>query len=283
MGTRAREIRTGDNETVGGPALVGREQELRRLSRVLDEAFTGIGRLVLISGEPGVGKTRLAVEVLERARRRGGRSVVGTCWDGAGAPGLWPWVQVLRALHADVGDDRWNGASTVGREALARLLESDGGDGRDAPAEFHLFEATLQLFARLCEDRPLVVLLDDMQWADSASLSLVGFLHRHAVHLPLLVLGTYRADEITHPDHPHRLRLADLAEKAVTIPLTGLDNDGICRLRDDLGVATSTAEAEHLRRLTGGNPFFVIESVAFREPAESLGVRRAVERRVDAR
>ena len=64
--------------------------------------------------------------------------------------------------------------------------------------------------------------------------------------------------------------------------LAGLDNDGIRQLRDQLGAPTTIAEAEHLRRLTGGNPFFVIESVAFPDPIESLGVRRAIDRRVDA-
>ena len=127
-----------------------------------------------------------------------------------------------------------------------------------------------------------MVLIDDLQWADAASLSLLEFLHRHAVHLPLLVVGTYRSDEVARPDHPQRQAIADLAQKALTIPLRGLDNDGIRQLRDDLGAPTSTAEAEHLRRLTGGNPFFVIESVAFRDPTESLGVRSAIDRRIDA-
>ena len=261
------------------PALVGREDQLRRLSRVIDETFAGLGRLVLISGEPGVGKTRLGVEVVDQAGRRGAWSAVGACWDGAGAPGLWPWVQVLGRLRGLLGDETSAIDGTTGQDALARLLE---GTEREAPAEFHLFEATLQLLTRVCEERTLVVLLDDLQWADPASLSLLDFLHRHAVHLPLLVVGTYRSDELARPDHPQHEAIADLAQKALTIPLRGLDNDGIRQLREDLGAPTSTAEAEHLRRLTGGNPFFVIESVAFREPTESLGVRRAIERRIDA-
>jgi hypothetical protein len=261
------------------PALVGREDQLRRLSRVIDETVAGLGRLVLISGEPGVGKTRLGVEVLEQAGRRGAWSAVGACWDGAGTPGLWPWVQVLGRLRGLVGDDTSAIEGTTGGDALARLLE---GTQRDAPAEFHVFEATLQLLTRACEERTLVVLLDDLQWADPASLSLLDFLHRHAVHLPLLVVGTYRSDEVARPHHPQRQAISDLAQKALTVPLRGLDNDGIRQLRDDLGAPTSTAEAEHLRRLTGGNPFFVIESVAFRDPTESLGVRRALELRIDA-
>jgi hypothetical protein len=177
-----------------------------------------------------------------------------------------------------MGEDDWQRVRGAGHDALMGLLD---GDGSRTPAEFHLFESTLQLFVHVCRDRPLVVLLEDLQWADPASLTLVDFLHRHGVHLPMLVVGTYRADEVGRPDHPHHDAIADLAQKALTIPLTGLDNEGISQLRQAFGASTSTAEAENLRRLTGGNPFFVIESVAFTDPTESLGVRRAVDRRVD--
>jgi hypothetical protein len=264
---------------VGKPPLVGRDEPVRRLTRVLDEALAGVGRLALISGEPGVGKTRLAIEVLEIAERRGAQSALGACWDGAGAPGLWPWVQVLRGLRAARTDDGWERLFQSGDDALTRLLDTDA---RHASADFHLFEATLQLLAYLCDERPVVIFLDDLQWADPASISLVEFLHRHAVHLPLLLVGTYRADEVARPHHPQQAGIANLAEKALAIPLAGLDNDGIRKLRQNYGVPTSIAEAEHLRRLTGGNPFFVIESVAFSDPRESLGVRRAVDRRVAA-
>ena len=254
--------------------LVGREDELRRLRRALDEATAGVGRLVLISGEAGVGKTRLALEALGEAERLGALTAVGACWDGAGTPGLWPWVQVLRTFRDRRAKD---GDATV--RGLDQLL--DTGEPRTSD-HFHVFEATLQLFSDVCQDHPAVVLLDDLQWADPASLSLVDFLHRHAVHLRLLMLGTYRSDEVTPPGDPGPDRLRDLSQKALSVPLRGLDNDAIGALREELGAPTTTAEAEHLRRLTGGNPFFVIESVAYRDPAESLGVRRAMDRRVDA-
>ena len=86
--------------------LVGRDQPLRQLVRALDEASAGIGRLVLVSGEPGVGKTSLATVGLAEAERRGATTATGVCWDGAGAPGLWPWVQILRALRSAVWEDQ---------------------------------------------------------------------------------------------------------------------------------------------------------------------------------
>ncbi len=136
------------------------------------------------------------------ARRRGARSAVGACWDGAGTPGLWPWVQVLRAIRAA----REMSLGAGGQVRPRRPDAVAGYDGGRPAAEFHLFEAALQLLAQVCAARPLVIFLDDLQWADPASISLVDFLHRHAVHLPLLVLGTYRADEVARPDHPQRRR-----------------------------------------------------------------------------
>jgi hypothetical protein len=263
---------------VGTVPLVGREEPLRRLTRLLEESLAGLGRLVFVSGEPGVGKSRLALEVLDLARDRGARTAVGVCWDGAGTPGLWPWVQVLRTLRAAVGDEGWQ-RDGGDDEALSLLL---GSDQASAPAEFHVFESMLQLLTHLCDERPVALLVEDLQWADAGSVTLLDFLHHHAGHLPLLVVATYRADELARSDHPRALAVADLAQTATTIPLTGLDNDGIRQVREHLGTPTTTAESEQLRRLTGGNPFFVIESVAFNDPTESLGVRRAIDRRVDA-
>jgi hypothetical protein len=264
---------------VGTPPLVGREQPLLRLRRALDESVAGISRLALVSGEPGVGKTRLALEILGEAERYGVLSAVGVCWDGAGAPGMWPWVQVLRALRADLGDWGWERAGGLGHAALTRLVGTERPAG---PADFHLFESLLQVFVEITSERPVALLLDDVQWADPGSLALLKFLHHHAAHQPLLLIATYRADEVARQDHPRRTAIADLAEEAVTVPLAGLDNRGVCQLREYLGVPTTTAEAEHVRRLTGGNPFFVIESVALTNPTESLGLRRALDRRVDA-
>src|SRR6266852_5208218 len=84
-------------------SFIGREQETARLIAGLDDAIAGFGRLFLISGEPGIGKTRLAEEIASDAAERGMRVLWGRCWDGRGAPAYWPWVQILRALlvHPD--------------------------------------------------------------------------------------------------------------------------------------------------------------------------------------
>ncbi|MDQ1424571.1 MAG: hypothetical protein QOD72_2069, partial [Acidimicrobiaceae bacterium] len=266
---------------VASSLLVGRDRPLRQLARTLDEASAGMGRLVLVSGEPGVGKTSLATVALAEAARRGATTATGVCWDAAGTPALWPWVQMLRALRSAVGPDGWKQAAGAGREALDRLIDSDSHLAVDA-GEFHLFDAVLQLLSALTAATPVALLVDDLQWADAASVKLLEFVQRHAGHLPILVVATYRADVLAAASHPRRDDVAVLAQKALTIVLGGLDNDGIQQLRDRLGVTTTVAEAEHLRRLTGGNPFFVIESAAYTSPAESLGVQHAIDHRIDA-
>ena len=261
--------------------LVGRELPLRQLIRALDEAAAGIGRLVLISGEPGVGKSSIASAVLAEAERRGDRTATGVCWDGAGAPGLWPWVQALRTLRSAVGPDEWKRAGGPGHGALDRLIDSVQFIAAST-VEFHLFDAVLQLLQGLARTRPVVLLLEDLQWADAASVQLLEFVQRHTGHIRLLLVSTYRTDELAHPGHPRRDAIAELARAAAAIVLGGLNNVSIKQLRDQLGAATTLAEAEHIRRLTGGNPFFVIESAAYTSLAGSLGVQRAIDHRIDA-
>jgi hypothetical protein len=268
-------------DEVSPSQLVGRDLPMRQLERALDDAGAGMGRLVLISGEPGVGKTSLAIEALTLAQRRGARTATGVCWDGAGTPGLWPWIQVLRELRSAVGSEGWARASGAGQQALDRLIDA-GPEKEPITVEFHVFDAVRQLLVGLAADAPLALLFDDLQWADSASVQLLAFALRHTGHLPLLLVATYRSDELADPDHPLRDPLAELAGYARTIALSGLDNEGIRQLRDRLGAPTSLSEAEHLRRLTGGNPFFIIESMSYSSPAESIGVRRAIEHRIEA-
>jgi predicted ATPase len=188
---------------VDSSSLVGRDQPLRQLVRALDEASAGMGRLVLVSGEPGVGKTSLATAALAEAQRRGARTATGVCWDGAGTPGLWPWVQMLRALRSALGPHEWKRAAGAGREALDRLVDSDRHLVADA-VEFHLFDAVVQLLSALAATTPVVLLVDDLQWADAASVQLLEFVQHHAGHLSILVVATYRGDELAAATHPRR-------------------------------------------------------------------------------
>jgi predicted ATPase len=141
------------------------------------------GGVLFLVGEPGIGKSRLASEAAERATARGFRVVWGRCWEGAGAPTFWPWIQMLRAL-ARSGD-------ALG--ALARLLPECGSSAEPMPVDrFEVFDALGQLCSTVARHQPLVLVFEDLHTADQASLSALEFVVRHVEHEPLLVIGTYR-------------------------------------------------------------------------------------------
>src|SRR5690606_3178389 len=152
------------------PALVGREAELLQAVAALDEARHG-RRVVLVEGEPGIGKTRLVEELAATAAARGAAVHWGRAFEGGATPAFWPWLPPLRALVAEA-----EGAAVP--PELATLVEASG-DGPAAAdalgARFCLFDAVMGLLRAAAESRPLVLVLDDLQWADLPSLELLRF------------------------------------------------------------------------------------------------------------
>src|SRR6476659_8430879 len=149
--------------------FVGRTRELADLSIAIDAAGSGAGSLVLVTGEPGIGKTRLIAELAHAAAEGGLTMASGRCWEEGGAPPYWPWIQVLRALGGDL--DQLAAAA----EARAPL---PGGTGGITPEgeRIRLFDAVGRFLAHAAADRPLLVTLDDMHAADEPSLLLLRFL-----------------------------------------------------------------------------------------------------------
>ena len=191
-----------------GPApFVGRERELAELRGAFDAARTGRGAFYLVSGEPGIGKTRLAEQAAADAAARGFSVLWGRCWESGGAPAYWPWVQVLRAalrgrdhetLRRDAGHALAHLGQLVPEMAQEPPPDHEGQpikglalNGRDE-ARLLLFDAVQTIVGALAADRPLAVMLDDLHAADEASLLLLQYLSRQLQQAQVLILGTHR-------------------------------------------------------------------------------------------
>src|SRR5262245_17430433 len=172
------------------PPLVGREREQAALREALDAALTGHGSLVLIGGEAGIGKTALAEALCQEATERGALVLVGRCYDLSETPPYGPWLEVTARYPAAPPGLPPLPAVVTDRAALAAVA-----------SQAALFERVAAWFAAVAAARPLVLLLEDLHWADPASLDLLRTLARGLADLPLLLLATYRSDELTrrHP------------------------------------------------------------------------------------
>ncbi|WP_028922875.1 ATP-binding protein [Pseudonocardia acaciae] len=265
--------------------LIGREHPVGVLRAEVDHLLAGRGGLALVSGEAGIGKTTLVTEVAAAARRRGARVLNGVCWDGGGAPDYWPWVQVARNLARVAGTEEWARATEAAGDGLPALL-GEPGSRRPAStdgAAFRLHDAFTNLLVTAARDHPVAVVLDDLHWADPASVRLLEFVVRHAAFEPILVIGTYRDVEIDTPEHPLRPLLAPLLPRATAVRLTGLDAEQVGALiARATGDAPDRALAAEVHRRTGGNPFFVEQTARLAGTGEPVaaGVRDAIERRL---
>ncbi len=228
-----------------GP-FVGREAELARL----DAAWrVGGRRLVLVAGEPGVGKTRLAEHFAAGAT--GALVLIGRCSEDPLAP-FEPFTEVLRQVGP---------AAVAGSRELDRLLGMARGGGDDPGARHRLFAAVDDLLTGLAEHRPVVLILDDLHWADRPTLLLLGFILRSGRRAPLLVIGTYRDTEVGRRT-PLVGALAELRRDggAERLALRGLAPGEVGELASALlGEEAAARVAGPVHARTGGNAFFVEE------------------------
>ena len=252
--------------------LVGRERELAVLDECLEAAFMGEPRLAVCRGEPGIGKTRLAEELATRATAKSFAAVWGRAAESDGAPPYWPWRQLLRATAqvVDVGAlaDEHRLTADVGRLAPDVFSTShQTADTASSEDRFKQFDAVGRLLRHVAARTPLVIILDDVHWADQPSLLLLQHVARTLSDERLLFMVNYRETEQTHS-----AIVTDLLREPVTreVHLVGLPAPAVGRqLAAVAGHDVSDDEAEEVRELTGGNPFFVGEI------ARVLGGRRA--------
>ena len=244
-----------------GRGLVGRAPAMSALRAACDEAIAGGLRVVGLAGEAGIGKTRCAEELAAHARGRGALVAWGACEEDEGAPAYWPWRRVL----GELGD-------ATGELLAAPALSADADEARVA-----LWEGVARRLAEAAAQRPRVIVLEDVHWADPSSLGLLAHLTRALRGAPVLVLLTHRP-----ADEPLQEALGRLAGFS-GLELDGLDADAVAQLAEAVGGrAVPAEEARSLRERTRGNPLYVSELVralAADGQAVPTGLRTIIARR----
>ena len=223
--------------------------------------------MLLVAGEPGIGKSELADRLAREAAARAATVLWGRAWEGEGAPPYWPWTQILRvALHERDGAalEAIFGAATpylaqIVPEVHDRLPDLPAPPPIDSEqARFRLFDAITAFLKSTAATRPLVLILDDLHWADKPSLLLLRFLAREMAGSHLLVLGTYRDVEVSR-GHPLAEVLPSLRQERTVARLLvrGLAEEDVRAMLAALhGAKVPEGFAEAIRRETEGNPFF---------------------------
>jgi DNA-binding NarL/FixJ family response regulator/tetratricopeptide (TPR) repeat protein len=278
---------------VSSPVFVGRLEELERLEAAWTRAMNGEPAVVLLGGEAGVGKTRLVTELAAHSAAHSARVISGGCLPiGEGAFPYAPVVEALRSLVADLGVDTVR--ELVGRSwpELARLLPALGDPADTGPpnqsehAQARVFELLLGLLGRLSERTPLLLVIEDLHWADQSTRDLLAFLVRNARRERMLLLLTYRSDEtqrvslrpylaeLVRGANAERMELARFGRGEVAAQLTGI-----------LGATPPADLVDAVFTRSEGNPFFteeLLEAVRSGSPELPATVRDLLQGRVQA-
>jgi DNA-binding CsgD family transcriptional regulator len=282
-----------DNPPMGGissPRFVGRGEELAWLDGALAD---GGLRTLLLGGEAGIGKTRLLAEFAARAQAAGARVLTGSCLHvGAGPLPYAPVSQALRQLVRELGAAALEGLAGGFRPELGRLVPDLGGPDPVVPTtgelgRARLFEGLLRLLERLAAERPLVVAVEDVHWADQSTLDLLSFVVPNLADAAVVLVVTYRSDEL-HRRHPLRPVLAALDRHATVerVELRPLDRQELgALLAGILGAPPEARLLDSVLARSDGNPFFAEELLVVEREggprALSATLRDLLQARVD--
>ena len=245
---------------------------MAELTAALDDALSGQGRMVMLVGEPGIGKTRTAGELASYAEQQGANVLWGRCYEEEGAPPYWPWVQAIRAYvqQCDVGQLRSEmsqGAANIADvipEIHNKLTDLKPPPALEPEAaRFRLFDSITTFLKSAAQSQPLMLVLDDLHWADRSSLLLLEFLARELRESRILLIGCYRDTELSR-QHTLAETLAQLSREPVfrRQVLRGLGQDELGQLIEaTTGVKLSQEVTDTLYAHTEGNPFFMTEVI----------------------
>lgn len=269
--------------------LVGRAALQAHLRRLAGRVGAGQRTTVLVAGEAGIGKTSLLRDLVAAASGLRMRTAWGTCLDVEGAPGYWPWTQALDGLVRAVGVDRVRTAIGDDAALLAPVVPSLAGAPDPGPVSERnrllAMDATARLLDALADAEPLLVVIDDLQWADESSLALFDFLARVPRAGRVGLIGAYRHDELP----PGAARwLGELVSRSEHVQVGGVDADAVGQLVERVaGEPVDRATAAAVHRRTGGHPFFVRELALLTRAGGTAAelpaaVRDAINRRVAA-
>ena len=257
--------------------FVGREREIGELTSALVDVVSGRGRLVMLAGEPGIGKSRIAQQLAAQAGGLGVQVYWGWCYEEVGAPPYWPWIQLLRTCiqektAEELGALLGPGAAAISEivpELLVKLPELEPPPALDPEeARFRLFDSITTFWKNASQAKPTMIVVEDLHDSDRSSLLLLEFLARQMAGSGLLVVATYRDVEITR-HHPLSQTLGDLIREQLLlrVQIDGLTKTEVNQLvwsRSRVTLEDSVLEVVHSR--TNGNPLFLGEFVRLLGP-----------------
>jgi DNA-binding CsgD family transcriptional regulator/tetratricopeptide (TPR) repeat protein len=256
--------------TLSGGAFVGRQQEMGKLKVVLEDALCGQGQLLMLAGEPGIGKTRTTQELAAYAETRGTQVLWGWCYEEEGAPPFWPWLQPIRAYVQQRDPEQLQSEIGPGAADIAEVVSEVRGKlpNLEPPpalppeqARFRLFDSITTFLKNAAQSQPLMLVLDDLHWADKPSLLLLQFLARQLTESHLLVVGCYRDVELSR-QHPLSEVLAQLSRLPVFQRelLLGISQEDTSQFIEMMaGIRPSLQLVEAIHAHTEGNPLFLKE------------------------
>ncbi len=262
--------------------FVGRQREMGRLKAILENTLSGQGQLLMLVGEPGIGKTRTAQELAARAEQRGARVLWGWCYEEEGAPPFWPWLQPIRSYIQQRDVEQLQSEMGPGAADIAEIISEvrDKLPGLEPPpalppeqARFRLFDSITTFLKNAAQSQPLMLVLDDLHWGDKPSLLLLQFLARQLRESRLLVVGCYRDLELSR-QHPLSESLAQLShlpvfQRELLLGMSQEDTGQFIELTARMRPSPQLVETIYAR--TEGNPFFLKEMTRLLSERGELG------------